>query len=277
MSYYQLPRISNSDLTIAAHILQDIPYQKPETASTVDAVRLGGAFHELLLEPEKFRTESCEGIDIALLYRLITDFKTTSARSLRAFINCCQQYNYDRQMAFYADSIGVQQVCLIGVSKKAKRLFFVQKYASSAFIAEGRRKYRFLLQHIKELDLYEAIYFFEKIAESLFTLPPIMIGMFAMYAYLVYESQALLIAQLPETLLGWQREAAAWFLSVAIHLTILTTAANSKLVHHAFPVLFAIAGYFITTLFFDAWNFEKTAQGGNTTNPNLTRNGLGWR
>ena len=102
--------------------------------------------------------------------------------------------------------------------------------------------------------------FFEKIAESLFTLPPIMIGMFAMYAYLVYESQALLITQLPETLLGWQREAAAWFLSVAIHLTILTTAANSKLVHQAFPILFAIAGYFITTLFFDAWNFEKTGQ-----------------
>jgi len=102
--------------------------------------------------------------------------------------------------------------------------------------------------------------FFEKIAESLFTLPPIMIGMFAMYAYLVYESQALLITQLPDTIIGWQREAAAWFLSVAIHLTILVTAANSKLVHQAFPVAFAMAGYFITTLFFDAWNFGKTRQ-----------------
>nr|WKN34396.1 hypothetical protein K4G66_18635 [Tunicatimonas sp. TK19036] len=99
--------------------------------------------------------------------------------------------------------------------------------------------------------------FFEKIAASLFTLPPIMIGMFAMYAYLVYESQALLITQLPDTMNGWQREAAAWFLSVAIHLTILTTAANRKLVHQAFPVLFALAGYFITTLFFDAWNLER--------------------
>ncbi len=48
--------------------------------------------------------------------------------------------------------------------------------------------------------------FFEKIAESLFTLPPIMIGMFAMYAYLVYESQSLLITQLPDTIIGWQRE-----------------------------------------------------------------------
>lgn len=214
MSYYQLPRISNSDLTIAAHILQGIPYQKPETA-----FRLGGAFHELLLEPEKFRrgherSESCEagcrpGMDINLLYRmhrtvvsnqyckslldqsekektilweepttgvlckskldvviqatihspLITDFKTTSARSLKGFVNCCKQYNYDRQMAFYADSIGAKQVCLIGVSKKAKRLFFVQKYASSAFITEGRRKYQYLLQKIKALDMYEAIYY----------------------------------------------------------------------------------------------------------------------
>ena len=72
----------------------------------------------------------------------IVDFKTTSASSLRAFVSCCQQYNYDRQMAFYADSVGAKQVCLIGVSKKAKRLFFVQKYATSAFITEGRRKYR---------------------------------------------------------------------------------------------------------------------------------------
>jgi hypothetical protein len=199
MSYYQLPRISNSDLTIAAHILQGIPYQKPEAA-----FRLGGAFHELLLEPEKFRSESCEGLDITLLYRMhrtvisnqyckslldnsekekailweepttgircrckldiirgttIVDFKTTSARSLKAFVSCCQQYNYDRQMAFYADSIGAKQVCLVGVSKKAKRLFFVQKYASSAFITEGRRKYRYLLQRVKELDMYEAIYY----------------------------------------------------------------------------------------------------------------------
>lgn len=199
MSYYQLQRISNSDLTIASYILQGIPYQKPEAA-----FRLGGAFHELLLEPEKFRTESCDGLDISLLYRMhrtvmsnwycksllddsekektvlwdepttgvlckskldvihgttVVDFKTTSARSLRAFVSCCKEYNYDRQMAFYADSIGAKQVCLIGVSKKAKRLFFVQKYASSAFITEGRRKYRYLLQRVKELDMYEAIYY----------------------------------------------------------------------------------------------------------------------
>nr|WKN38685.1 PD-(D/E)XK nuclease-like domain-containing protein [Tunicatimonas sp. TK19036] len=204
MSYYQLPRISNSDLSIAMHMLTGAPYEKPESA-----FRFGGVFHELLLEPEKFRTESCHGLDINLLYRmhrtvlsnhyckalleqsqkekvilwqepttgiackskldiivneesdrpLVVDFKTTSARSLSAFLQCCQMYHYDRQMAFYADSIGAKEVCLIGVSKQAKRLFFVQKYAASPFMEEGRRKYRYLLSRVKELDLFESIYY----------------------------------------------------------------------------------------------------------------------
>jgi hypothetical protein len=207
MSYYQLPRISNSDLTIAEHILNNTPYQKPEAA-----FRLGGAFHELLLEPEKFRTESCEGLDIKLLYRMyrtvlanqfckkilnssekekvilweepvsgiqckckldmiinpessppsVIDIKTTSTTNISAFIQCCHEYHYDRQMAFYADSIGAKQVCLIGVSKKAKRLFFVQKFSNSRFIAKGRKKYQHLLQRIKDLDLFETIYYERK-------------------------------------------------------------------------------------------------------------------
>ncbi len=204
MDYYQLPRISNSDLTIAMHLITHTPYRKPETA-----FRFGGVFHELLLEPEKFRAESCEELDIRLLYRMyrtvisnqycqsllqdsekekvvlwqestteiackckldlivdpnsetpyVVDFKTTSARNLSAFLNCCRMYHYDRQMAFYADSIGAKQVCLIGVSKKVKRLFFVQKYATSAFVEEGRRKYRHLLRKVQERDLFETIYY----------------------------------------------------------------------------------------------------------------------
>ncbi len=207
MSYYQLHRISNSDLSIAEHILNNTPYQKPEAA-----FRLGGAFHELLLEPEKFRTESCEGLDIKLLYRMyrtvlanqfckkilshsekekvilweepfsgikckckldmiinsknsrpsVIDIKTTSTTNLSAFIQCCHEYNYDRQMAFYADSIGAKQVCLIGVSKKAKRLFFVQKFSNSKFIAKGRKKYQHLLQRVKDLDLFDTIYYERK-------------------------------------------------------------------------------------------------------------------
>ncbi|WPP51775.1 PD-(D/E)XK nuclease-like domain-containing protein [Catalinimonas niigatensis] len=222
MSYYQLQRISNSDLSIAEHILSNTPYHKPEAA-----FRLGGAFHELLLEPEKFRTESCLDLDIRLLYRMyrtvisnqfckgllqdsekekvilwkepssgilckckldlivntetdnpsVIDFKTTSTSSLSAFIQSCHEYNYDRQMAFYADSIGAKQVCLIGVSKKAKRLFFVQKFTNSQFIAEGRKKYQHLLQRVKELDLFETIYYERRngsySANSLMKEPPL--------------------------------------------------------------------------------------------------------
>jgi hypothetical protein len=203
MSYYQLHRISNSDLTIAEHLLNGIPYTRPEVA-----FRLGTAFHELVLEPEKFRAESCRELDFKLLYRMyrtvvanrfcqtalhatekekvilwrepntgiackckldmilrqpgqltVMDLKTTSAGSLATFMQACRQYNYDRQMAFYADSIGARQVVLIGVSKKAKRLFFVQKYSHSAFIRQGRQKYRQLLQRIQELDMFEHIYY----------------------------------------------------------------------------------------------------------------------
>jgi hypothetical protein len=89
----------------------------------------------------------------------VMDLKTTSAGSLAAFMQACQQYHYDRQMAFYADSIGARQVCLIGVSKAARRLFFVQKYSHSAFIRQGRKKYQKLLQRIQELDMFESIYY----------------------------------------------------------------------------------------------------------------------
>lgn len=90
---------------------------------------------------------------------LVADIKTTSARSLRSFTNSCKQYNYDRQMAFYADSVGAQRVCLIGVSKNARRLFFVHKSIQGKFIQEGRKKYQYLLQKVKDLDLFEQIYY----------------------------------------------------------------------------------------------------------------------
>ena len=35
----------------------------------------------------------------------------------------------------------------------------MQKYSNSAFIAKGRRKYRYLLQRIQDLDMYESIYY----------------------------------------------------------------------------------------------------------------------
>lgn len=44
-------------------------------------------------------------LDIVYKDRLVVDIKSTSARSLPAFLKDCQRYNYDRQGAFYLDAI----------------------------------------------------------------------------------------------------------------------------------------------------------------------------
>jgi len=99
---------------------------------------------------------------------------------------------------------------------------------------------------------------FEKTAKLIFSLPPIMIGMLGMYVYLVYESQALLYELMPTIMGDTSKTIASLALSVAIHLTILTTSANSRLVSGWFPVLFALYAYGITATFFDAYDFSKT-------------------
>ncbi|WPP49619.1 hypothetical protein [Catalinimonas niigatensis] len=102
--------------------------------------------------------------------------------------------------------------------------------------------------------------FYEKAADSLFSLPPILIGFFAIFGYLIFESQALISGLLPAEMGSISREVAAGFLAVAIHLMILLTATNSKLVSHAFTIFYAFCSYGITALFFDAFNFTGKEQ-----------------
>ncbi|MDF9799743.1 biopolymer transport protein ExbB/TolQ [Catalinimonas alkaloidigena] len=97
---------------------------------------------------------------------------------------------------------------------------------------------------------------YEKAADSLFSLPPILIGFFAIFGYLIFESQALISGLLPAEMGDLSREVAAGFLAVAIHLMILLTATNSKLVSHAFTIFYAFCSYGITALFFDAFEFS---------------------
>lgn len=101
---------------------------------------------------------------------------------------------------------------------------------------------------------------FIKTAQLIFSLPPIMIGMLGMYIYLVYESQALLYELMPDIMGASSKSVASLALSIAIHLTILTTSANSRLVSGWFPVIFAFYAYGITATFFDAYDFNKTTK-----------------
>jgi hypothetical protein len=88
----------------------------------------------------------------------VVDLKTTSARTEKEFMECILRYEYDRQMAFYADSIQARDITLIGISKTCDRLFIIHTHQRSELINIGRAKYRFILSKIKELNLFDQIW-----------------------------------------------------------------------------------------------------------------------
>lgn len=93
---------------------------------------------------------------------LIFDFKTTSARTQAQFLQSCYDYDYDRQAAFYLDSLRYAdrhewtttkqfRFVLIGVMKdQPHRLFAVDATSLPGFIEYGRKKYRFWLKKWQE-------------------------------------------------------------------------------------------------------------------------------
>jgi hypothetical protein len=195
--YYQIKRISNSDLSIAKHLIMGTPFRKRSRAFD-----FGTLLHQALLEPHLLQSSSyalkhhkllqrclyrirqdpecmhllegsreqevywedsytgvaCKGKLDVLGQNRVVDLKTTSARSEKEFRACILRYEYDRQMAFYADSVQASEITLIGVSKTRDRLFVVHTNHRSELITLGRAKYRFILTKIKELDLFEKIY-----------------------------------------------------------------------------------------------------------------------
>lgn len=93
---------------------------------------------------------------------LVIDVKTTSARTQAQFLESCYTYDYDRQAAFYLDSLrhseanewaSTQQFrfVFIGVMKqRPHRLFAVDATSIPNFIDYGRKKYRFWLRKWRE-------------------------------------------------------------------------------------------------------------------------------
>lgn len=95
-------------------------------------------------------------LDIVYKDRLVVDIKSTSARSLPAFLKDCQRYHYDRQGAFYLDAIARpggprRSFTLVAIQKKEPFAVWRVDFAQdSEFIESGRRKYRFLLDRWKQ-------------------------------------------------------------------------------------------------------------------------------
>uniref|UniRef100_UPI003B3A47CD PD-(D/E)XK nuclease-like domain-containing protein n=1 Tax=Spirosoma sp. TaxID=1899569 RepID=UPI003B3A47CD len=93
---------------------------------------------------------------------LVVDLKTTSARTQAQFLESCYNYDYDRQAAFYIDSLrnadsqewaNTRQFrfVFIGVMKqRPHRLFAVDATSIPGFIEYGRKKYRFWLRKWRE-------------------------------------------------------------------------------------------------------------------------------
>lgn len=102
----------------------------------------------------------------------------------------------------------------------------------------------------------------KKIADWLFDLNPVMIGMFAIIGYLFLETVSLLYDVLPPSVtVVWMRWALAIFLSCAFHLTVLNISTNQKIIHPVFAVIMALLGVLITGFFFDAFSWQdKTMQ-----------------
>ncbi|WP_243651318.1 PD-(D/E)XK nuclease-like domain-containing protein [Hymenobacter gummosus] len=78
----------------------------------------------------------------------LIDFKTTSCRDRAHFLATIEQYDYDRQAAFYLDALQADRFLIIGVQKKAPHaLWTVEVSANLLLMEQGRKKYTALLRH----------------------------------------------------------------------------------------------------------------------------------
>ncbi|MBW3127273.1 PD-(D/E)XK nuclease-like domain-containing protein [Hymenobacter profundi] len=77
----------------------------------------------------------------------LIDFKTTSCRDYAQFVSTVEQYDYDRQAAFYTDILQADRFLIVGVQKKAPfSIWKVELSADALVMAQGRKKYQRLLR-----------------------------------------------------------------------------------------------------------------------------------
>lgn len=148
------------------------PNQSEQLGHLMETIRKDGFCRRYLRRSEKERvvlfTEPQTGIAckarLDLVYTspkrqsaLVLDFKTTSARTQAQFLQSCYDYDYDRQAAFYIDSLRYAgdewadtrrfRFVFVGVMKqRPHRLFAVDATSIPNFMEYGRKKYRFWLR-----------------------------------------------------------------------------------------------------------------------------------
>ena len=160
--------------TVLEQFLPDLaPKQAVQLGTLMQTIRQDAFCRRYLRLSERERvvlfTDPMSGIDckarLDMVYTspkrrnaLVMDIKTTSARTQAQFLQSCYDYDYDRQAAFYLDSLRYAdhdewattrqfRFVFIGVMKqKPHRLFAVDATSIPGFIDYGRKKYRFWLR-----------------------------------------------------------------------------------------------------------------------------------
>ena len=91
--------------------------------------------------------------DLVVSDKNLIDFKTTSALTREQFEQQLQQFDYDRQTAFYLDGFNGTSFMVFGIQKFPPfRIFQKVYHIESNFVKSGRKKYQFLMQKLVERD-----------------------------------------------------------------------------------------------------------------------------
>ena len=84
-------------------------------------------------------------LDMVYKKSTVYDIKTTTCGSKEAFEKSAEKYGYDRQAAFYLDSVGAKNFVFVVLSKTKKDTIFIVT-CTKEFIEQGRKKYKKLLK-----------------------------------------------------------------------------------------------------------------------------------
>ncbi len=190
MNYRSLPRIANSDLTEFKRFIFGEKHYKPVNAfafgSTLHELILEP--HKPIQPPDTVdlslctmlarvarndrflwwalrfsRKESMQlwndpvtglalkaRLDIVHKKQLVVDIKSTSCKSYDDFLASCDRYDYDRQAAFYLDSVGARRFVFVAVQKVTPyNVWTIEHHTAGSFVESGRKKYRALLREWK--------------------------------------------------------------------------------------------------------------------------------
>ncbi|MCY7349511.1 MAG: PD-(D/E)XK nuclease-like domain-containing protein [Cytophagaceae bacterium] len=98
-------------------------------------------------------------LDLVYKNATVLDLKTTSARNYKDFVARCREYDYDRQAAFYLDSLCREPGCtpakflFVGIQKaQPYGLYLFDATAEPGFVEYGRKKYKTLLKKWQEVN-----------------------------------------------------------------------------------------------------------------------------